>query len=405
MNILVVSQYYYPEDFRINDICEGLVQNGHKVTVITGLPNYPKGEVFDGYENSYQAPEINNGVNIFRCNVCPRHSGIINLARNYASFVHQANKCIDNLGGNYDAIYVYQLSPITLALPAIRYKKANGIPLYIYICDIWPESIRELSSNHILSKKNPLYLVAKALSKYIYNKANLIGLKCKEFGDYINDVCAVPRDKMRILPEHAEKNYLSVTKEPINNGIIDFMFLGNLGYTSNCECIIRATALLNETNKYLVHFVGDGSEMNHLKEMTEELGLHKKIVFHGRCLQSDVIEYYDIADICLLTLSSKTATGMTPPAKIVGYMAAARPIIASIDGPAQTLIDNAKCGMYVPANDIEGLARLLQQAIDNYSEFSALGANGRKYFEENFTLERHIEALEKQLKEMIENKR
>ena len=143
MKILVVTQYYYPEQFRITDICEELVRRGHEVTVLTGLPNYPEGEIFPGYEAAYEKREIHNNVVILRCKLRPRYKGTINLALNYASFVIQATKVLKYLKPDFDAIYVYEVSPITLALPAIWYKHKHHIPIYFYCMDIWPECVRD----------------------------------------------------------------------------------------------------------------------------------------------------------------------------------------------------------------------------------------------------------------------
>ena len=141
MNILVVSQYYYPEPFRVNEICEELVRRGNKVTVLTANPNYPDGEIYDGYQNK-NLKEVINGVTVYRCKCRPRYNGAINLALNYVDFVRQANKKIEKINEAFDCIYAYQLSPVTSCLPAIKLKKRKNIPLFLYCLDVWPESLR-----------------------------------------------------------------------------------------------------------------------------------------------------------------------------------------------------------------------------------------------------------------------
>ena len=401
MRILVISQYYFPEDFRINDICEGLVARGHEVTVVTGIPTYPHGYVFEGYEKSSEYVDTRNGVKILRCNNKPRKKGAINLIKNYVSYVKCANKILKKLDATFDIVYVYQMSPISLALPGIKYKKRHHIPLYLYVCDIWPESVRDLAGGKIMSVKNPIYSYAKRFSKKIYKKADRIGVKCEEFIDYLETVCKVKREKCEVIYEHAESSYLSVNEYSINNGVVDLMFLGNIGHSSNCDSIVKAVKSIGEScNNFIVHFVGDGSELGNIKALSEELQVEDKIVFHGRCPQEAVNDYYELADICLLTLSCKTAVGMTPPAKLTSYMAACRPIIASIDGAARNIIQQAQCGLVVPADDIDGFANIIRKAIEDESVIKDFGMNGRKYFLDNFTLDKHIESLEKSLKDL-----
>ena len=147
MKILVISQYYYPEPFRINEICEELVRRGHAVKVLTMNPNYPDGEFYLGYSNVF-SKEMINGVEVLRCKAQPRHKGNISLARNYLSFVRYASKLIKKLSCEFDCIYIYQLSPITSCIPAIRYKKKYGITIFLYCLDIWPESMKGSAISH-----------------------------------------------------------------------------------------------------------------------------------------------------------------------------------------------------------------------------------------------------------------
>ena len=401
MNILVISHYYYPEQFRVTDICENLVQLGHRVTVITGIPNYPEGEIFEGYETSYKQPEIHNGVTIIRCNNKPRHKGAKALAINYLSYVFCANKVVSQLKDEFDLVFVYQMSPVTMAIPAIKYKKKHKIPMYLYCLDIWPESFRDTNGLKLMSKANPAYLLVKVLSRWIYRRADYIGVKCSEFTDYLVRTCGVKRERCKLLYEHAESNYLSVSEQAIDNNCIDFMFLGNLGHSSNCLNILRAIEQLKETDSYRVHFVGDGSEIENLKTYVTEHSLNDRVVFHGRVPQDEVIEFYNYADVCLLTLSNRSEIGLTPPAKLMGYMAASRPILGAINGASQRIIRDACCGFTTDYDDVDGLAKNMQRIIDNPEILNGLGENGRAYFLNHFTLEKHMLSLEKQLKDLI----
>lgn len=403
MNILVVSQYYYPEQFRINDICEELVSRGHDVTVLTGLPNYPEGEIFAGYKKNYLKVDIHNGVRIIRCKTIPRHKGGIALLINYISYAIKASRRILKLKENFDVVYVYQLSPVTTIYPAIKYKKKKKIPIYVYCCDIWPESVRETSDGSILKTTHPLYISAKYLSKKLYTKSDMIGVKCTYFSDYLNETCGVEIDKIKLLYEHAEESYLSVSEKPSNNGCYDFMFLGNIGASQNCDYLVKAIKKIHTNKPFKLHFVGNGSSLESLKKYVIDNKLDEKVVFHGRHPVSEINSFYSFADCCMLSLSEKTAIGLTPPAKLVGYMAASRPIIAAAGGATKDIINEAKCGICVKSKDIDALASAMEYAIEHSYEFEKMGINGRCYFKNHFTIKKHIDELERQLIKLLDS--
>lgn len=400
VNILVVSQYYYPEQFRINDICAELVKRGHRVTVLTGQPNYPDGEIFQGYEkiNSY---EEHDGVQIMRCKIRPRHKGNINLLRNYISFAYNSSKKTRELRNDYDIVYVYQLSPILLTLPALKLKKRYQIPVFLYCCDIWPESVRDRDGEP-MSIHHPIYIVAKCISKYIYNHVDKVGVKCNQFIDYLHDVCEVKKDKCCLIYEHAENSYLSISEEPIDNGCYDFMFLGNIGFAQNCDYIVKAVERIKTDKKYKIHFVGNGSGLERLQRYVNVKGLENKVIFHGWYPVSKINQFYEIADCCILTLSCKTAIGLTPPAKLSGYMAASRPVIAAATGATEDIIKAADCGICVDPEDADGLLSAMQYAIEHQEEFREKGKIGRNYFKKNFTLDKHVDILEKELISLVD---
>ena len=396
MRILVITQYFYPETFRINDIVKELVARGNSVTVVTGLPNYPEGKIYDSYESAYKEPAYYFGAEVVRCKLRPRKKGSLNLALNYLSFVRQTNKVLKKIKPDYDVIYFYEPSPITSGFPALKYGKKHHIPTAIYNLDIWPDSVRDNKNGKAMSQKNPIYLIARSLSKKVYNGFDLIINKCDEFGDYLNKTFSIEAKKMITIFEHAEDSYLSVGLEPTNNGIIDFVFLGNIGKIQNCDLVVKAFSKVKSDN-ILLHFVGDGSYLKELKVLVSELNLEDKVIFHGRHSLDEIKKFYEFADVCILSLSNKTATGITPPGKLASYMAAGRPIIGAIDGSSQSIVDKAKCGFLVGSNDFEGLAKLMQNIVDNPNVLLGLGLNGRYFFLKHMTLKSHVDSVEKAL--------
>ncbi len=401
MRILVLSQYFFPENFRVNDIVKELVKKGHIVTVLTGLPNYPEGRIYEGYEKTFTATSNYFGAIVYRCKLRPRKKGAINLALNYLSFIRQAKKTLKKIKPNFDVIYFYEPSPVFSGIPATWYGRKNNIKTVMYNLDIWPDCVRDSRGGKTMSKFNPIYLLSKIISKHVYNRFDLILNKCDEFGDYLHSLLNVSYHRMLTLFEHAEDTYLNVEEMPVANGIIDFMFLGNLGKVQNCDQMILAFSRMKEKNA-LLHFVGDGAYLDELIKLATRLHVSDRVLFHGRHSVEETIDYYNLADVCLLSLSNETASGLTPPTKLPGYMAACRPVVASIDGAAKTIIENAKCGFVCPSGDVDGLSAIMDSICLNPNCLELLGKNGRHYFKENFSLEKHINILEKALEDLIQ---
>lgn len=399
MKILVISQYYYPEQFRINDICEELRKKGHDITVLSGIPNYPEGKIYSGYENRFR--ECHNGINIYRCNNRPRYSGTLNLMRNYISFVRCANKYISTMDDIYDCVFVYELSPITMAIPAVKYKKKYKKPVYLYCLDIWPESVRDLGNRKPMSLYNPIYLIAKGISKWILKNVDLIGVKCPEFIGYLKQVCDVPANKIVTLYEHAESVYLSVKETVEKNNCYNFMFLGNIGVSQICETIVEAASKIASTKEFKIHFVGDGSCIENLKQCVIDYKMEDRVRFWGRHPVSEITKFYEMADCCLLTLSDNSMSGLTLPGKLTSYMAAGKPVIAAASGASKEIIAEAQCGNCVKPYDIEALAKVMQDAMENVDIYTQYGRNGRLYFMEHFTIDMFIEKLTAQLEGLV----
>jgi len=399
MKILVVCQYYFPEKFKINDICNQLVKNGHKVHVLTGLPNYPKGIISPEYRWGRKRSEIINEVRIFRTFEIGRKRNLLGLALNYISFMLSASIKALFLEKDYDIIFIYQLSPVTMALPGIIMKKRIKIPLYLYCCDIWPESIKNLLS----TEKNYIYKISLIFSKYIYSKCDMIAVTSKPFLKYFNELHKIPKGKIVYLPQHAEDSGFEGNKFK-NNLNVNFVFTGNIGIAQDIDCIICAAERIKNKYNFKIHLVGDGSYLLQSKRIVENKNMADIIIFHGQHPLEKMQEFYNLADACLLTLKCDNLIGMTMPSKLQGYMAAGKPVIAAINGAAREVIEESKCGICVNAGDSEGLAMAMESFIKNPSKYKDCGKNGFNYFKVKFTKEIFINELTKGLTKLVEDR-
>lgn len=399
MKILVVCQYYFPEQFRINDICDQLVQDGHSVTVLTGLPNYPTGKIPKEYRWRKKRIEFLNGVEVLRSFEVGRKPGIIGMTLNYVSYMLSASMKALFLKKDFDIIFVYQLSPITMALPGIIMKKRSRSPLYLYCCDIWPESMKNILSN----ENSFVYKLIKRFSKYIYSKCDAITVTSKPFIKYFNKEHSISFEKISYNPQHAEDIYLQMDFSPVDD-VTDFVFMGNIGITQDIECILDAVEMIKHIPKFKVHFVGDGSYLEKSKIIAEKKGLKDIVVFYGRHPLEKMPEFYKMADACLLTLKAENLVGLTMPSKLQGYMAAGKFVIGAINGAAQEVIKESGCGLCVNASDSSALAEAMKDFVENPNKYKDCGLNGKEYFKNHFTKNIFMRKLENKLNELSEVK-
>lgn len=388
MNILIISQHFYPEEFRINEIARELVKNGNNVEVITGLPNYPQGEIFEGYKEKLEEEYF--GVVIHRTKIRPRHSGSLNLFRNYMSFMFNAKKTLKRIKNKIDIVFCFQTSPVFQIRPAILAKNKYKCPLITMCCDQWPESLnaRGLSNGIIYN------MISNYCTK-VYNKCDYILNVAPSFIDYNHKINKVPLNKMDWTIQHSEDPYGNVdTSKASTNDIIDLLFAGNIGKVQNVKDIILAYNELRYKN-LKIHILGNGSDYDECSNLIKELKLVENIIMYGRIPTSEMINFYKKCDACLLTLSGKTAIGNTIPSKLTGYMSARKMVIAAINGDSRKIIDEAKCGIYTDPDDYHKLAYLIDEYYKNYDLYRDYGNNGRQYFEQYCTLDVFMNKLNK----------
>ena len=402
MKILIISQYYFPEQFQINEIAPELVKRGHDVTVLCGIPNYPKGVVFDGYENEEKVKDREReyfektGVRVIHVEQVPRGKNPISLIRNYISFARNSRKSVRILEKDFNAVLGYQLSPITSMYAALEYKKQTGAPVMYYTLDLWPVSAEAM----LKSKKNPAFLWVKRISRKLYLGADRVVVTSRPFIDYLQQEIGYPVERMSYLPQHANMGMIDDDLSAEDNGVADFMFAGNLGKGQRLDVIIKAAKILGNRKDYMIHFVGDGRMRGELENMVREYGLEDNVTFYGNQKREDMPWFYKMADALLITLRGNNEVGDTMPGKLQMYMTTGKPIFGAINGAANEVIKEARCGSCVKAGDYEGLANLMKLYIENPSGFEHCGQNARDYFMKHFTLDIYMDGLEKELESM-----
>ena len=397
MKILIVSQYFYPENFRINDLALELKKRGHEITVLTGLPNYPKGEYFEGYDDTKNCDEVWNDIPVYRCKLRPRKTGSVNLIRNYVSFVVEANKKLKELQNkDFDLIYVFEVSPITVALPAIKLKKKKNIPVIINIQDLWPENIVAVTG-----MTNPIIIgLVNRMVNYIYRHCDLILTASPSFvskiKERIND-----KDKVRYWPQYSTVNKTDEEVSIYDKEYFNIVFTGNIGEAQGIDLAIEAAKILKD-KKICWHFVGEGRSKEKLEKLVNEYGINDRVKFHGFHPEKEIPKYLKDADAALLILKPNPVFEMTIPAKLQTYLACGVPILGCVSGEGKRIIEESKAGIVSEDISVDGLVKVCNQFIELPNDLlNEYKERSYCYGKSNFNKNKLISELEKCMEELV----
>lgn len=395
MRVLVVSQYFWPENFRINAIVKSLVERGVEVEVLTGKPNYPEGVIFSGYRVWGCQRDQWEGATLHRVPLLSRgRNSRLGLLTNYLSFIFFGLVCGPWLvrKRQYDVIFVYGLSPILLAIPALFIGWLKGRKVIIWVQDLWPES---LSATGYFSNRFILGSVRQVV-RFIYRHADLLLVQSRAFEEPVRKLAS--NTSIICYPNSVDDTFsLPATDEtPYVDGLgegFSVMFAGNIGAAQAVGVIVEAASLLREYTD--IHFVvlGDGSSrewmLNEMRQR-ELTNLH----LPGRFPVETMPGFMQKASALLVTLADQPIFAVTVPSKVQAYMAAGRPIIACLNGEGARLVVEAKAGLATPAEDARALAdtilHLYRQSPD---EREIMGGNGRRYYQEHFDHDHLVEQL------------
>lgn len=395
MKILIISQYFYPENFRINDLALELKKRGHDITVLTGLPNYPRGEYFDGYKRNQNCDEIWHEIPIYRCNLRARKTGSLNLIRNYISFVFQANKKIKELNDEvFDIIYVFEVSPITVALPAIKFKKKKKIPIVINIQDLWPENIIAVT------RINNIFVISiiNVMVRYIYIHCDLILAASKSFVPNIQKYLKKNIDKVKFWPQFAVVHKEEKKVQLFNANDFNIVFTGNIGEAQGLDIVVEAAKKLKDT-KIKWQLIGDGRNVQQLRQKVKEYQLEDIVIFHGRKPEKEIPQYLANANAALLILKPDPVFEMTLPAKLQTYMACGVPIVGCVSGEVKKVIEIAGAGFVSTEVSVNGLIEVCNKFLKcSQREYQQLCSNslnfGINYFDKNNLITKLIDEME-----------
>ena len=397
-HLLVISQYFYPETFRINDMAAEWAKRGYKVTVLTGIPNYPMGKFFTGYSWTKRRHEFWNGVEIIRIPLIPRGTGSIGMAANYLSFI--ASGWFWNIFNkvNADLVFSFEVSPMTQVKIGCWYAKKHKVPHFVYVQDLWPDNVISVTGIN-----NPLIIkpIDRMVDK-IYKQADKIFVPSPSFAEAIlsREVKVAP-EKVHYWPQYAEDFYKPIEKRKIDlipdDENFKIAFTGNIGFAQGLEILPETAKILaDEKIKFII--VGDGRYQKEFENKIKALGVTDKFIMIPRKPAEEIPEILSVCDAGFISFSSSKNGGgnlweKTIPAKLQSYMACGKAVIASASGETKRIINEAQCGICSELGSSEDLAGGIRTLIN--SDVKLMGHNAREYFERNFNKKILMDEMDK----------
>ncbi|MBN4076904.1 glycosyltransferase family 4 protein [Mariprofundus ferrooxydans] len=398
MRVLIVTQYFWPESFRITDLALALKERGHEVTVLTGMPNYPAGKVYAGYSWRLKRRETMHGIPVVRVPLfARRESKSWQLVLNYLSFA--ISGC--TLGAwmlrkqAFDMVFTFEVSPVTVGIPANMIARQKSATHFFWVQDLWPETL--LATGAV---KSPIVLSAVAtMVKAIYHRCDKILVQSKSF---VEPVVAVggEREKIEYFPNWAETLYQPVDLDDTvqerqllpSDGFI-VMFAGNLGEAQSLDTIVDAARLLRDEAIHWV-FLGDGRRRAWLEEVQQAEDLDKLHVL-GSFPMDKMPVFFALADAMLVTLRDDPVMSTTIPGKVQSYLACGRPVIGALTGESAKVIDESGAGYSVKSGDVCALAAaVLKMSQLSDAERDEMGEAALRYYQNNFDRNMLVQQLE-----------
>ena len=336
--ILIVSQHYFPENFRITDIAETLVKFGHEVTVLCGYPNYPEGYIYPEYRGKNKKKhrdEVINGVKIIRCYEHPRKHNFFDLFLNYYSISLSLKRKAKRLKEEFDVVFINSLSPVMTAWAGLAYGKKHRVKTILYCYDLWPDSL--LAGG--IKRGSLVYKYYERISRQIYQSADKVLVTSKNFINYFKNKFNVTSE---YLPQYCEDLFGKITTK-LDEKTFNYVFAGNVGKLQSVETIIKAASLIKDES-IKIHIVGGGSDLKNCQKLAQDLNV-KNVAFYGKMSLEQMPSFYSFANAMIVSLAKNEVISNTLPGKIQSYLKAGKPIIGAIDGETKTIISEAKCGM------------------------------------------------------------
>ncbi|MDO9630159.1 MAG: glycosyltransferase family 4 protein [Acholeplasmataceae bacterium] len=395
-HILIVTMHFYPTIFRVNDVAEELIKRGYKVTVVTGIPNFPQAKFAKGYGIFRKRRETYNGIDIVRLPIFPRGNRSISLILNYLSFQFSGFFFSIFTRIKADHVLIYGTSPMIKARIGLRYAKRRKINSTFYVMDLWPDNVQYAGNIH---HKGILNYLTQSMTK-IYQDTTRILTSSMSFIDKIAEM-NISKDKIEFWPQYAEDLFSGKEVEinlddDTSNEVVNFIFAGSIGVAQGLDMLIDSAVILKNQD-ILVKFniVGEGRERQNLMKQSEDLAVSHYFQFYGKRPLEEMPSYFKQNDAALLTLQESPIFDLTIPAKLQSYMAYGLPIMASANGEVQSIVKLSNCGYCAKAGDVNEFTKnIIEFTKLTIKQRKELGSNAKTYSNKHFNKSKLMDRLE-----------
>jgi colanic acid biosynthesis glycosyl transferase WcaI len=407
MRILIISQNYYPEPVDIwSELSESLQAMGHNITVLTGYPNWPSGNLYQGYRIKLWKKEVINGVVVIRVPLYPYHGqSSLKRALNYLSFM--IFSCFFGAWGVDRPDLIYAIQPPTSCLAAWIFSRLWQIPFIYDLQDMWPETLHATG----MMNNNKLLKMVTKYSTWIYDHADAIRVISPGFRANLIKKGVVEK-KIYLISNWVDTEFYKPQKPDSvlaqQYGLTDhinIIYAGTIGLAQGLEVVIRAAVLLKELTNIQFVFVGDGIDLERLKTLSTSLGL-KNVKFLGRQPLKLMPAFYALSDLLLVHLKDDPLFRITIPHKTMTYLASGKPVLAALEGDAANVVDSAEAGLTCPSDDPVALAASVRKYCNmNADHIAAMGYNGRRIACESYSIDYLIGQIDRMVSNVIQSNR
>ncbi len=399
--ILVVCQHFWPESFRINDLCDGFIENGFEVDVLCGQPNYPKGEWYDGYGPFSNRRQTHRGVNIYRTFEIRRgNNSKLRICLNYLSFILSSLLRVPGLLKNqYDKVFIYELSPAYMAWAGLLIGHLKKIEVITCVMDLWPENLYSV----IPFKNRLIRNLLMRSSTWIYRKSDKLVCLTESEVELLRKRTGKPKQAFCVVPQSCEKIYETpiYDKEIMERfgGRFNVVFAGNINRAQDFPIMLDAAEQLYR-EKYPIHWVilGDGMSRKDVEQEVHIRGLKDIFSFEGFLPIADIPKYTPITSCFVACLIKSPQVEVAIAAKVFSYIASGRPIVLAMDGEAGRLINENGCGYAGASGDAKALAENIKRiyALTD-EERKSMGKRAKElhfaHFERNVNLKKLLQFM------------
>ena len=389
MRILLLTQYFPPEigaaPTRLQNIVRELARLGNEVEIVTGLPNYPKGEFFQGYQGTFYRKEIRDGITLHRVWMLPALGGGIRRILNYLTFA--ATSFVGMFRARKPDYLFVESPPLLMAIPAFFFSRYWGVPFILNIADLWPDTPIEMGH---MKRGGFAARLLFALERWSYRKSSFVNAVTEGIRDSLSRDKLVPDDKLLFLPNGVDTALFQ--PRSTDQGLQErlglqgkriILWAGTLGGAHGLEYVLEAAELLKDHPEIHFLFVGDGSAKKSLELQSRRLGL-ANTSFHAPVPLEELPPFFSIAEAGLASLLPLPIHDGARPSKVFPALASGKPLIFVGRGEGARLISEANAGIVVPPENPQALANAIVGLMTNRKLLEELGGNGRRFVEKNY---------------------